>query len=125
MSGEILCDLPSCEKDCKVLEWEEWGDCSVSCGIGMQVRKRDYTPGTAGGEKCPCEAYRTERKYCNTDPCPGEVPSLSLVLVVCAQKIISAYCLLHVLNKPFVIAVYHEAKCNVLKCMSVGLYLSI
>jgi hypothetical protein len=65
------CSTESCEKDCEVNEWSDWGPCNAECGGGVRERTRTFTPGTPGGATCPCAEEMKEREYCNNDPCPG------------------------------------------------------
>jgi len=68
--GSLQCSTESCERDCEVHEWSEWGPCSEkTCGGGVRKRTRTFTPGTPGGKKCPCAADMTEKEYCNETPC--------------------------------------------------------
>ena len=67
----LSCTEESCEKDCVVSQWEDWGECTAPCGGGMRERTREMIPGTPGGKECPCEEYTIEREYCNTEPCEG------------------------------------------------------
>ena len=68
--GELKCEDYDCPVDCIISTWSDWGSCSVeSCGGGYRERTREVTPGTAGGEACPCDVI--ERDYCNEDPCEG------------------------------------------------------
>ena len=52
-------------------DYDEWGECSETCGTGSQTRSRTCTnPAPAhGGDECVGE--ETESQDCNTDPCPG------------------------------------------------------
>jgi len=66
--GELKCEDYDCPVDCIISTWSDWGSCSVeSCGGGYRERTREVTPGTYGGEACPCDVL--EREYCNEDPC--------------------------------------------------------
>ena len=57
--------------------WSEWGECSVTCGGGVQTRKRTCTnpPPSGGGPTCieqnlgPAE----EQKECNSQDCGESV----------------------------------------------------
>ncbi|XP_031556838.1 uncharacterized protein LOC116293537, partial [Actinia tenebrosa] len=51
-------------------DWGPYGDCSVSCGNGVQTRSRNCTnPKPQGGGK-KCEGEATSSQACNTNPCP-------------------------------------------------------
>lgn len=77
--GTLECSTESCEKDCEVNDWSEWGPCSADCSGGVRERTRTFTPGTPGGATCPCAEDMKEREYCNNTPCPvdGEWSSWS------------------------------------------------
>ena len=51
-------------------EWNEWGDCSVTCGAGNAMRERYCInpPPTDGGAYCTGD--RTETEACNLGACP-------------------------------------------------------
>ena len=44
--------------------WEDYGDCSKTCGGGVQVRTRE----------CPENSLhlKQQKKHCNTNLCPGQ-----------------------------------------------------
>ncbi|CAD7965880.1 unnamed protein product [Amoebophrya sp. A25] len=70
----VLSEIAPCEDwkpcdsagSCKLGEWEDWGDCSVSCGVGHMTRKRvvDKFPKLCG-EACPRDTLE------ETKPCKG------------------------------------------------------
>lgn len=51
-------------------DWAGWGECSLSCGGGIQTRFRDCNGPFHGGANCtgPDESSQA----CNTQPCPGQ-----------------------------------------------------
>lgn len=55
--------------------WSEWGDCSQSCGGGVQGRRRSCTnpPPSNGGRDCAEKS--TEVRTCNLQGCPGDLIS--------------------------------------------------
>lgn len=67
--GTLTCSQNTCERDCKLHDWSKWGPCSAECGGGVRERNRDFTPGTPGGEPCPCAHSMKEKEYCNEQPC--------------------------------------------------------
>ena len=48
-------------------DWDEWGDCDVTCGGGIQRRSRECENGTEGFY---CLGSATESQRCNTQACP-------------------------------------------------------
>jgi hypothetical protein len=54
--------------DCKVSDWSNWSNCSVSCGGGTQERTRSIiTMPRGNGVACP---ILKDTRACNTDVCP-------------------------------------------------------
>lgn len=47
---------------------QDWTDCNLKCGGGLQFKQRMCVPPKAGGRECVGEAVET--KECNTQPCP-------------------------------------------------------
>ena len=52
-------------------QWQAWGPCSRTCGIGSQARSRTCTspPPNNGGASCPGQNVQTRR--CGSNNCPG------------------------------------------------------
>ena len=59
--------------DCKLSEWTEWGECSVSCGGGIKTRtKTVLIDAKFGGDECPKDREQIEQ--CNSQCCvPGMI----------------------------------------------------
>jgi len=45
-------ELAACPVDCTLADWNEWGDCSVSCGSGKRFRTRMKSAELNGGKAC-------------------------------------------------------------------------
>lgn len=70
---EGRCNEFPCEHlhDCE-MAWDEWTECSASCGYGMQSRtKRMIQPPSSLGEPCP-SPVPTEFRTCMVRPCSGD-----------------------------------------------------
>jgi len=70
-SEQKPCNNDRCPVDCKLAEWEKWGDCSKICGTGKSVRKRSEATSAEYGGKA-CNDPKSETVDCNTDACPGD-----------------------------------------------------
>eukprot|EP01012_Entosiphon_sulcatum_P049575 TRINITY_DN6820_c0_g1_i6.p1 TRINITY_DN6820_c0_g1~~TRINITY_DN6820_c0_g1_i6.p1 ORF type:complete len:7637 (+),score=112.47 TRINITY_DN6820_c0_g1_i6:5459-28369(+) len=64
-----LCHEDPCPVNCVMSDWSTWSVCSLSCGGGIQTRKRSVKVAAAyGGLPCPADLH--EDQPCNTNPCP-------------------------------------------------------
>ncbi|XP_074753624.1 SCO-spondin-like [Athene noctua] len=76
------CNLPHCtavtpcpggacaDQNCSWTPWGPWGGCSRSCGGGVQLRLRAYTPPGPGGRWCPdILSANTQRRFCSLQAC--------------------------------------------------------
>jgi hypothetical protein len=69
------CNTKCCPVDCEVSNFGPWGQCSTSCGGGIQTRSSVViTPPSCGGRACP---YLVEQQPCNTDRCVCQVSDWS------------------------------------------------
>ncbi|XP_067679122.1 A disintegrin and metalloproteinase with thrombospondin motifs adt-1-like isoform X3 [Haliotis asinina] len=62
------CNTFECPVDGSWLPWHDWRDCSVTCGGGLQIRKRDCLKPKFGGSNCEGESQQT--RQCSTQECP-------------------------------------------------------
>ncbi|XP_046560773.1 adhesion G protein-coupled receptor B3-like isoform X2 [Haliotis rubra] len=62
------CNTFECPVDGSWLPWHDWRDCSVTCGGGQQIRKRDCLKPKFGGSNCEGESQQT--RQCSTQECP-------------------------------------------------------
>ncbi|MBN3312119.1 HMCN1 protein, partial [Atractosteus spatula] len=65
------CNTGVCPVDGNWGPWQDWGECSSSCGGGERTRIRlcNNPPPTNEGRSCPGDSSHVSR--CNTQPCPG------------------------------------------------------
>eukprot|EP00747_Dinoflagellata_sp_TGD_P162035 gnl/TRDRNA2_/TRDRNA2_179188_c0_seq1.p1 gnl/TRDRNA2_/TRDRNA2_179188_c0~~gnl/TRDRNA2_/TRDRNA2_179188_c0_seq1.p1 ORF type:complete len:816 (+),score=177.64 gnl/TRDRNA2_/TRDRNA2_179188_c0_seq1:56-2503(+) len=89
------CNVRPCALDCVLGDWTRWadGNCSKSCGGGVEVQRRRIIRGPLGGGKeCPKwhEEERVRYQPCNEQPCEQrcEVPDVNAA----AQQIIATTC---------------------------------
>ena len=54
--------------------WDNWSECSVSCGGGQRARRRkcDNPAPQHGGEDCARLGPSQQSIECNTNDCPGK-----------------------------------------------------
>lgn len=65
------CNTLNPPKDCVLSKWQEWSQCSRSCGRGQHHRVRlILQPNMHGGEECPKTLSETEG--CATQPCKDD-----------------------------------------------------
>lgn len=57
-----------CLAGCVVSEWSSWGECSVSCGGGMSVRRKNILQEQELGG-LPCPSLIEQHITCNTNSC--------------------------------------------------------
>ncbi|XP_048256067.1 SCO-spondin-like isoform X19 [Haliotis rufescens] len=73
------CNTFECPVDGSWLPWHDWRDCSVTCGGGQQIRKRDCLKPKFGGSNCEGESQQT--RQCSTQECPVDGEEIMMVLV--------------------------------------------
>ena len=70
---ECPMDNITCPRSCEWGEWaSNWTDCSYTCGVGIESRRREIMlEAETGGKNCtPDDAV--QKRDCNTGiPCPG------------------------------------------------------
>lgn len=76
LSESRTCNDYPCPVDCKVHEFDDWGDCSVTCGRGEQLRQRRVETPLWGGKACP---HSTENQYCESVVCPTTTTSTTTI----------------------------------------------
>ncbi|XP_046330797.2 A disintegrin and metalloproteinase with thrombospondin motifs adt-1-like isoform X8 [Haliotis rufescens] len=69
------CQVRECPVDGSWLPWHDWRDCSVTCGGGQQIRKRDCLKPKFGGSNCEGESQQT--RQCSTQECPVDASWLT------------------------------------------------
>jgi uncharacterized protein YegL len=83
---EEACNTGSCDRDCALHPWTEWGFCTMACvmegpagSLGLQERVRRVDIPIRGEGKCPKEesASRLEERECNQFPCVEPVVCIS------------------------------------------------
>ena len=71
-------------------EWSEFGDCSASCGGGVQSRTRTCTnPAPQHGGK-DCDGLAEESRECNSQPCPSK-ENYAIVSLITCMKIVASF----------------------------------
>merc|ERR1712072_15546 len=70
--GRQVCNTQGCPIHYDVKTWDNWSDCSVSCGGGTQKRTRVCVGPAFGGDECP---DTSEERVCKTEVCPTPHPT--------------------------------------------------
>lgn len=80
------CNIQSCDKDCELGSWTEWGHCSKACDGGFQMRNRHVTARPLGQGRCPSDFSRSRLGYkrCNDFQC---VAAASSGILECKAKL--------------------------------------
>eukprot|EP00929_Paragymnodinium_shiwhaense_P071427 TRINITY_DN36308_c2_g2_i1.p1 TRINITY_DN36308_c2_g2~~TRINITY_DN36308_c2_g2_i1.p1 ORF type:complete len:2906 (-),score=503.86 TRINITY_DN36308_c2_g2_i1:52-8769(-) len=64
------CGFDRCPVDCHYSQWNAWSECSLSCGGGTKVRRRQAGEKPSfGGKKCTSDGT-LELAGCGVTPCP-------------------------------------------------------
>mmetsp|Transcript_45339 Transcript_45339/g.140079 ORF Transcript_45339/g.140079 Transcript_45339/m.140079 type:complete len:988 (-) Transcript_45339:95-3058(-) len=68
------CNTGSCDRNCMLSKWTEWGPCSMACGGGTQERRKKVLIPVRANGKCPRDdsELRYEIQHCNTQACVGD-----------------------------------------------------
>jgi translation initiation factor 2B subunit (eIF-2B alpha/beta/delta family) len=90
LSSSRACNTFSCDVDCVLDEWTEWGSCSKSCKpapqdeAGIQFRQRHIKTPSEGNGKCalPNSEDRLQSMECNDELCPENVKCVSALDIV-------------------------------------------
>lgn len=61
----------ACTKDCEFMDWEDWSECSMSCGIGNRSRTRETNAEVNGGTPCDPAVPTRQSEECRL-PCPRD-----------------------------------------------------
>lgn len=66
------CNMQSCDQDCVLSDWSDWGQCSKSCDKGWKIKTRNVLVPSSGAGSCPDEnsLERYEWEWCNDFVCP-------------------------------------------------------
>eukprot|EP00930_Biecheleria_cincta_P099272 TRINITY_DN90909_c0_g1_i1.p1 TRINITY_DN90909_c0_g1~~TRINITY_DN90909_c0_g1_i1.p1 ORF type:complete len:1250 (-),score=93.25 TRINITY_DN90909_c0_g1_i1:232-3981(-) len=65
------CNEVPCPLDCVLMDWKDWSDCSVSCGVGSRVRIRVRQNPSYGGKDCD-DTLQESEECANSHPdCPN------------------------------------------------------
>jgi hypothetical protein len=67
MEASEKCKEKDCPIPCTVTDWDDWSDCTVSCGGGTKTRERTVTADAQHGGSCP---DLDDSEECNKDGCP-------------------------------------------------------
>jgi len=85
LSEATPCNTGSCDRNCRLTRWK-MRPCSVSCGGGIEIRKKHVKKPSRGKGKCPRK--RNRRRYgkrrCNVHECYGDEECLAKQDVVVA-----------------------------------------
>merc|ERR1719454_1270640 len=85
-----VCNVGSCDRNCKLKKWSKWSPCSVACGGGFSERWRRVLRPIRGNGKCPKPSSRIRYgiKKCNAFDCRGDevcIAKQDLVLAIDAS----------------------------------------
>lgn len=71
-AGFMHCQsFPGCHVDGGWGQWAAWTQCSLSCGTGLQSRRRSCDNPAAQGSGRGCVGAAEQTKDCNTQTCKG------------------------------------------------------
>jgi len=71
LTETVSCNMQSCDKDCGLAEWSEWGKCTKACGRGSKKRRKSVITAAVGRGKCPSARSWKRLRYrsCNKQKC--------------------------------------------------------
>jgi len=84
------CNTGSCDRNCMLSKWTEWGPCSMACGGGIRERKKEVLIPLRANGVCPLDdsVDRLEEDHCNEQACVGDevcVANQDLILALDAS----------------------------------------
>lgn len=80
--GAASHSIASPQVDGSWAKWAPYGQCSRTCGGGVQLAKRECTNPVPANGGSYCEGIRVKYRSCNLDPCPVAGKGLELSLLV-------------------------------------------
>jgi len=83
------CKIQSCDADCDLTEWSQWGSCSKQCDGGTQRRTKTIKTPKTGAGKCweADDDERLEFKDCNDFECSDILDGTGRDTLSCISKV--------------------------------------
>eukprot|EP00927_Polykrikos_kofoidii_P074288 TRINITY_DN70278_c0_g1_i1.p1 TRINITY_DN70278_c0_g1~~TRINITY_DN70278_c0_g1_i1.p1 ORF type:complete len:457 (+),score=69.05 TRINITY_DN70278_c0_g1_i1:105-1373(+) len=82
----MVCNQRICPMDCSWFEWQEWTDCTRTCGIGEKLRVRDMKTKNNQFGVCPGSGVDTAScfvRHCPVDCTPGDWTEWGVCSAIC------------------------------------------